>query len=169
MRQPGETPGPLAPIAGEPSKWYGRFLSFCHHGGNLARAFEEEAGQGKAGKGRVPGAWSRAADQFQWRERFEEWRSSEAEKARAQLQTVLEKERRKRLSLLRKSRIALEVQLSFLNTVGLPTNWGDYWRGLRTVMELQREESEILKPEKAGDLASAKFVFNFGAVETKRI
>ena len=148
--------GKLIPsLPHEPQKWYENFLEFVKHGGNLSATFDAVAGQAKAGKGSVSGAWLRMSDKWQWRKRYEAFKTAELEIERAEIQTVFRQEKKKRLSILKRATTKLSRAMA-----GLPPvigTWGEFASALRVIVNCSQDElgidqlettlSEIVKRE----------------------
>jgi hypothetical protein len=72
-------------LPGEPSLWYARFELYRLAGPNrtlLGTVNTEQANRGKQRQTSIPGAWSRAAAHWRWRQRAEAWDEHERQKAR---------------------------------------------------------------------------------------
>jgi hypothetical protein len=70
---------------GENTRWYSRFEQFRLAGAGrslLGAVNAERIKQGKERQDAIPGAWSRAAAKWHWRERAEAWDELERQKAR---------------------------------------------------------------------------------------
>lgn len=83
---------------GEPERWFARFERFRMMGSGrtllgCVRAEEAQSGK-KKHSAAPPGAWSQAADKWQWRKRAEAWDASQLQKAREAEEDALA-ERRK--------------------------------------------------------------------------
>jgi len=78
-------PEPWERQPGEPNRWYARFERYRLAGPSrslLGTVSAEKAEQGQKIPNGIPGAWSRAAGQWRWRERAEAWDEQERRRAR---------------------------------------------------------------------------------------
>jgi hypothetical protein len=84
--------------AEEPNRWFSRFERYRLAGPGrslLGAVNAEQAEKGKNKRGWIPGAWSRAAARWNWRDRAEAWDEHDRQQARqAHAQDVEEMNRR---------------------------------------------------------------------------
>jgi hypothetical protein len=85
MPETAPQPEPWDRQPGEPNRWFARFERYRLAG--PCRTLQGAIGSEKARKGKkkqtaIPGAWSRAAAQWRWKQRAEAWDEHERQKAR---------------------------------------------------------------------------------------
>jgi hypothetical protein len=79
-------PEPWERQPGEPNRWFARFERYRLAGPSrslVGTVNAEQAEKGNKRQTKVPGAWSRAAASWRWRQRAEAWDEQERQKARA--------------------------------------------------------------------------------------
>src|SRR6516165_6938733 len=98
MAESTSQPEPWDRQDGEPNLWFARFESYRLAGPGRSVAgtwMGEGARKGKRRQGGIPGAWSRAAARWRWKQRAEAWDEHERQKAReAHAQGVAEMNQR---------------------------------------------------------------------------
>src|SRR6516165_7624450 len=85
MADTSPQPAPWERQPGEPNRWFSRFE--CYRLAGPGRSLQgavnaEKAQEGKKRHVNIPGAWSRAAIRWRWRQRAEAWDEHERQKAR---------------------------------------------------------------------------------------
>jgi hypothetical protein len=78
-------PEPWDRMPGEPNRWFSRFERYRLVGSGRTLLGTVNAEKGQKGQKRqtvIPGAWSRAAAQWRWKQRAEAWDEQERQKAR---------------------------------------------------------------------------------------
>lgn len=145
----------------EPNRWYSRFTAYrlMDSGRSLLGCVNQEREQkGTKRQNTVPGAWSRAFEQWRWRERAEAWDEAEREREQQEYETERLEWRKRRRRLLQGFFGKLAQALDQFDP-GRAT-LSQLTQAVKTVMDELRAEFDDLPTEKHDVTTGGKPLFD---------
>lgn len=138
-------------LSGEPIRWYSRFDKYRLMGEQRSMvAVYRETSKGRSTKrngtksdSNVPGPWSKAAQEWNWKERAAAWDEAEIDRERREREQFIRRERESRIQMIVETRRMLsnELQQMVRDPAKLrESSLTSIVSALDTVFRLQREE-----------------------------
>lgn len=122
----------------EPILWFGRFQKYLQLGSKLAVYNAERAENGKTPSRSIPGAWSDAAQKWEWDRRFEAWKLQEIQRKKEEFRLDRLRRRERRHRLLEDGFDRLEQMLGEMDFAEASVN--ELARLFKTLYENERSE-----------------------------